>query len=185
MYIEQSRNMKKREQVIKELIECLNQGNDDEFNKKIILYEKYFSDQHLLLNSSFQNIHVIKKILDYKVNKNEFFTQLQITKFLSACVENDNIDSVYLMFDYLDKDNKFKVLCYECLINFILIYNNFEILDKKIGLRELKLLNFLYFNANKLKLDKCIVFYQFNLINSKFSNQFFEYIDKNKKINNF
>ena len=177
--------MKKREQVIKELIECLNQGDDNKFNKKTKLYKKYFLDQHLLLNSSSQNIYVLKKILDYKVNKNEFFTQLQIKKFLSSCVENNNIDSVYLIFNYLDKDKKFKLLCYECLISFILIYNNFEILDKKINSRELQFLNFLYLNADKSKLNKCIVFYQFNLINSKFRNQFFKYIEKNEKIKNF
>ena len=177
--------MKKKEKVINELIECLNQGDEDQFIEKTKLYKKYFLDQHLLLHSASQNTNVTKKILDYKINKNEFFTQLQIIKFLSACADNDNIDSIYLMFNYLDKDKKFNLICYECLIKLILVYNNFEILNKKVGLRELQLLNFLYLNANKSKLDKCIVLYQLNLIKSKFSLKFFKYIERNEKIKNF
>lgn len=89
------------------------------------------------------------------------------------------------MFNYLDKDKKFNLICYECLTKLIVVYNNFEILNKKVGLRELQLLNFLYLNANKSKLDKCIVLYQLNLIKSKFSLKFFKYIERNEKIKNF
>ena len=68
--------MKKKEKVINELIEYLNQGDEDKFIEKTKLYKKYFLDQHLLLHSASQNTNVTKRILDYKVNKNEFFTQL-------------------------------------------------------------------------------------------------------------
>ena len=34
--------MKKKEKVINELIECLNQGDEDQFIQKTKLYKKYF-----------------------------------------------------------------------------------------------------------------------------------------------
>tara|TARA_Y100000588_G_scaffold41528_1_gene39663 strand:- start:40474 stop:41109 length:636 start_codon:yes stop_codon:yes gene_type:complete len=171
--------------IVPTLIEHLKNNNHvlfDEFYTKYKVVEKKVIDSEILVSIAYEDKSVLKKFLEYKTSRSEFILYKDLKNFVCNCISLCNIESINFIIDYynlLDNEEVSSDLFLESLITYKAAF------EHNVKLEDFKMLNELYKNANKFKLNENIIFKKIIKKEEEFDIKLFNFIKMNEKIKDF
>jgi len=171
--------------VVPALIEHLKNNNltlFEDFYNKYNVVERKVTDLEILISIAYEDKSVLEKFLEYKTSKNESILYKDLKNFVSNCISLCNIESINFIIDYynlLDNEEVSSDLFLESLITYKSAF------EHNAKLNDFKMLNNLYKNSNKSKLEENIIFKQIVKKKDEFDIRLFSFIKMNEKIKDF
>ena len=171
--------------IVPTLIEHLKNNNHvlfDEFYTKYKVVEKKVIDYEILVSIAYEDKSVLEKFLEYKTSRNESILYKDLKNFVCNCISLCNIESINFIIDYynlLNNEEASSDLFLESLITYKAAF------EHNVKLGDLKMLNDLYKNSNKFKLNENIIFKQIIKKEEEFDIKLFDFIKMNEKIKDF